>query len=347
MSGNNHALGTKTRALYGKLIDNDQYSALVQTKNRREMLALLASYPAYSDMQVSGSASAVEAELYRIRRDNVNSIFYFAKRDEQEFLEAYQLTEELSELKDYLRVLLFTDHKTLFTFVEHSAHAEELHFSADPDTEVDAYLRTLVDRPYYRVIEPYLGDEIASLRKRNYTLELNLDRWYYDNLFKEMKDLPKSAQKDLKDYIGKKIDLINLQWLYRLKTYHADDAIVQQTVATDGGKQFKPSDLKELMDMNREAFLGWLNTTTYRGLIVDDKKRDYEWDLRSNRWRLQMLKSLFRKPQATIVSAIAYMELTQIEVINLTRILEGLDLKLPAADIRAFLILDGEKGGRI
>lgn len=144
-----------------------------------------------------------------------------------------------------------------------------------------------------------------------------------------------------------KIDLLNLQWLYRVKTFHPEDAFFLQTAMPVGGKQLKPALLKELYKMDRKQFLSWLQNTKYADLVVNEESRDYEWDIRANRKRKRQLELLFRKTRSALVGAALFIELTEFEVVNLIRILEGLHLNLKPETLIEYLIIEDEKGGRM
>lgn len=316
-------------------------SGLIVTKNKA-LETKIQSLLKYTDPSKRKELAVKDLEslVENKGREKLNSLKYYMDDKEKSFFNAYLIHDEIGELRSYLGILMRTDRESLFRFVESSPFKNSLKFSSDKDVLTARYLKTLEDKPYFRILEPYLNLDDSLLNKRELYINLNLEKWYFYNLRKQLKLM--SGEKALKNLISEEIDWFNIKWIYRAKKYRNLDSITITSLTIQGGKVFKGEKLKEL-SKNKADFLIQEVLSSKYGKWLDSSEMDYFLDIAGQRYFLELTRKAMHQRSSPIMKAICYSLILKSELVDLARIAEGKSLGFDWNKISKYLINNKER----
>jgi vacuolar-type H+-ATPase subunit C/Vma6 len=181
----------------------------------------------------------------------------------------------------------------------------------------------------YNLLDPN-SKEILTKYTLKYDVKINieeLNKKYFIDLFDIIQD------ESLKNIIGIQVDLLNVLWIYRLKTYQGvrGNKILNRIIDID----YKLSKADKMLLIENEDIKEVLDKTIYRDLIVN--VNNIEKDIRS--YLFHKYKREFREEQFSITMLICYIELRQIEYKNIINIIEGIRYKIPKQDLYTNIIV--------
>lgn len=216
---------TKIRAMESKLIKPEEYAALAATGTVSEALAYLKRFPAYSDV-FQGSEETqlhrreVESMLTTSLYRDYSKLYRFANLEQRTFMDLYFMHYEIALLKTCLQsaysdTVISLDLKLFQSFFEQHSdlHLAEL----GACTNMDELLNTLKDSRYYATLHAIHESGNATL----FDYETSLDLHYFNYMWKAKDKILKGKEREIiTNAFGSRIDLLNLQWIYRSKKYY-------------------------------------------------------------------------------------------------------------------------------
>ncbi len=328
MGAGKAALQAKVHGLYGKLRFSEPAKYMLK----------------------GGSLADFEMAIREKGRDRCQSLRHFMDKKEKDFFDSYRMEDELQALRIYLGLLLQTDRTDLISFVDLSPYKEVLKLSTDRYIETGKYLKTLEGRPYYRIIEPYTQLKDEDLSKREFYLSVNLEKWYFQNLSRQLKAMPK--EKDLKRFISEEIDWANIQWIYRARRYRELDLLTVSTLTIEGGREFNRDSLKEACRLSPEEVLNIFLDSRYGDSVLGKDPVGF-FDIGRQRYMAQRAKKLIYEKSSPLAKAIAYLILSEAQISDLCRLAEARSLNLADKDLVNYLInidesvsIEGRENGR-
>ncbi len=216
---------TKIRAMQAKLLTNADFESIANLKSVPEAVEYLRGKPAYTKYINQMDTSLfhrgnVEKILIESLYDDYTRIFRFAGVEQKKFLKTYWKRYEVNLINYCLRIV-FNHYDIPFDinyikgiFDRYSQLAvSRLVMSKNVEELVD----NLKGSEYYEPLARVRDSASATL----YDYDLTLELYYYSMMWRGEKRLLKGKERELfiKDY-GLKIDLVNLQWIYRAKKYY-------------------------------------------------------------------------------------------------------------------------------
>ena len=162
----------------------------------------------------------VEKVLYQSLYDDYTRIFRFAGMEQKKFLKVYWKRYEIDLINYCLRIVFNhydkpfdLDYKKEFFDKYSKLSIDKMITSKNIDELVDS----LKDTEYYAPLKKLRDSNAATLFDYN----LALDLYYFSTMWRKQKKILKNKEKELltRDY-GTKIDLLNVQWIYRAKKYY-------------------------------------------------------------------------------------------------------------------------------
>lgn len=95
-----------------------------------------------------------------------------------------------------------------------------------------------------------------------------LNKFYYRDILDETKKLPKKLGNELRDFIGKKIDIFNIEMLFRLKNYFVLNDYEIFNYLIEGGKYLKTDYLKKLSRLKLDQFKEEILNSQYKDFFL-------------------------------------------------------------------------------
>lgn len=216
---------TKIRAMQSKLLTDKDFDDMAGGGSVLEAVEYLKGCPAYSEYIGEMDTSLyhrgnIEKVLYQSLFDDYSRIFRFAGIRQKEFLKQYWKRYEVDLINYCLRIVFNhydvpfdLEYKKRFFDRYSQVSIDRLITSANIDELVD----NLRDTEYYETLNRIRESEEADL----FDFDMALDLYYFSMMWRKERKLLKGAEKEIfvKDF-GTKIDLLNIQWIYRAKKYY-------------------------------------------------------------------------------------------------------------------------------
>lgn len=181
-------INAKVKGMYAKVLKQSDYDELCKQKTIKEALILLKQkLDELQDIGDNARRREIEKQLEKGLANDIQKIYRLLDKKNRQLLTIYLQKQEIQELKEKL-VLLQNDEKT---YSDIQADKQQ--------TAVEKFMLEWIDTPYYPILQKYLEDgkiEELSIFK----LENELDKFYFTNLYEEVK---KRKNQPLQDLIRK------------------------------------------------------------------------------------------------------------------------------------------------
>lgn len=332
---------TKIRAMQAKLLTEKDFENIANLKSVPEAIDYLKEKPAYADyvnrMDISlYHRGNVEKVLYQSLFDDYTRIFRFAGMEQKKFLKIYWKRYEI-DLINYCLRIIFNHYDKPFD-LEYKKEFFDKYSQISIDKLITSRnIVELVDNlrgtEYYAPLQKLRDAEDANL----FDYDLALDLYYFSSMWKKNKRLLKGKELELytRD-CGTKIDLLNIQWIYRAKKYYhmLPPDIYSLTIPIH--YRISVEEFKMLVEApTLEEFERQLGTTYYAKKLVgfEGKKLEHIYK--------ECLKRLYlsdrRKNPYSVATVNTYLFLKEEEIYKLTTALECIRYGLSSRETLGYL----------
>lgn len=338
-----NAILTKLRSMYGSSITSDEYLELLRKRSVGEIAAFLKSKPGY-DRTLS---SVNEGSIHRGRLEHLlhKSIFEKYERlyryDTSPNRGFFGFVIKQFEIDEILRCMLYlgTENPEDFiaeipTFMSKYASFDILSLAS-----VKSYkqlIEVLEHTPYAKILAEH------KIEKDNvdYTAcEISLRNYFYLAELEEIKKFYHGAtEKNLTELIKTSIELQNISIIFRAKLYYKKtDEQIYDMLCQIKNKLSKDKMAQLFECEDEDSFLKVLFSSYYGKYLPKDSYVDIENF--SRRIKYLKDKQFIRFSTSSPVALYAFVDLCNIELFNITNIIEGIRYKVPMADIQRLLIM--------
>lgn len=216
---------TKVRAMSAKLLTNKDYDNISNLGSVPEAIEYLKGKPAYAEYMNRLDVSLyhrgnVEKVLYQSLFDDYSRIYRFAGLKQKKILKLYWKRYEVDLINYCLRIVFNHYDKPFDLEYKKEFFDKYSQISIDKlitSKNIDELVDNLKDTEYYEPLYKLRKSESATL----FDYDLALDLYYFSMLWKKKKRVLKGKEQEqfTREY-GTKIDLLNIQWIYRAKKYY-------------------------------------------------------------------------------------------------------------------------------
>ena len=331
----------KIRAMQAKLLKDGDYEQIASMRSVPEVTEFLKEKPAYEKYLEEMDSTLyhrgnVEKILYQSLFDDYSRIFRFGGPQQKQFLKTYWKRYEVDVINYCLRIV-FNHYQIPFDLDYKKEYFDRYsQISIDAlvaSKNVEELVDNLAGTEYYEPLKKIRELETATLFDYDMALEL----YYFTTLWKRQKRLLKG--KELKLYArdcGTKIDLLNLQWVYRAKKYYhmLPPDIYSLTIPIHYRLSVK--EYKTLVETpSLEEFLRQAENTWYA------RKYDFGDGRTMEQTYKDCLRHLYladrRQNPYSVASIYTYLYLKEEEIDKLTTALECIRYGLPRSETLAYM----------
>lgn len=331
----------KIRAMQAKLLKDGDYEQIASMRSVPEVTEFLKEKPAYEKYLEEMDSTLyhrgnVEKILYQSLFDDYSRIFRFGGPQQKQFLKTYWKRYEVDVINYCLRIV-FNHYQIPFDLdykKEYFDRYSQISIDALVTSKnVEQLVDNLAGTEYYEPLKKIREMETATLFDYDMALEL----YYFITLWKRQKRLLKG--KELKLYArdcGTKIDLLNLQWVYRAKKYYhmLPPDIYSLTIPIHYRLSVK--EYKTLVETpSLEEFLRQAENTWYA------RKYDFGDGRTMEQTYKDCLRQLYladrRQNPYSVASIYTYLYLKEEEIDKLTTALECIRYGLPRSETLAYM----------
>lgn len=263
------SITTKIRAMKRSLFSEEDYKKLIASESIKEAVQFLKQHSGYQSIFSSDDETAlhrmdIEKLLTKTIFINYVKLYRFANLKQRDYLKLHVKKYEVHILKTGLRMVF--DHKKDTTslqmykefFDNYSQLNLELLFSSG---SIQDFVTNLKGTEYYAPLSKLKSIENAKL----FDYEMTLDLAYFNLLWKQKdKILTKESLKMFAQDQGSKVDMLNIQWIYRAKKYYNMSNVDIYTLLIPIRYKLKKKDITELVEIsNMDEFVNKLKNTYY------------------------------------------------------------------------------------
>ncbi len=219
------SLNAKIKAMGSMLFVYEDFVALSKLKTVEELGRRLRELPAYKTAMESLrddelTRNPIERKIVLSLSDDFSRIYSFITDHRiRRFLDAYFLKNEIHIIK-LLLCSVFDERDVAYSLPEANNLLGKKLFIDIPKLEtsktVSEFIENLKGTEFHTVLND-IYDDFSTL----FELEMHLDIYYYMNLWRKKDTYLQGENKETVTHIiGTEMDLMNIMWVYRLKTYY-------------------------------------------------------------------------------------------------------------------------------
>lgn len=334
-------LTTKVRAMQAKLLTWKDFENIANLRSVPEAIEYLKEKPAYEryveQMDVSlYHRGNMEKILYQSLFDDYTRIFRFAGMEQKKFLKLYWKRYEIDLINYCLRIVF--NHYDMPFDIEYKKEFFDKYSQISIDKlitsrNVEELIDNLKETEYYVPLQRLRESEGVTL----FDYDLALDLYYFSEMWRKNRQLLKGKEREMyiRDF-GSKIDLLNIQWIYRAKKYYnmLPPDIYSLTIPIQyrlGVDEFK--NLVEAPTV--EEYEKRLEETYYAKRYADVSEKTLEATYKECLRRLYV--SDRRKNPYSIATVNTYLFLKEEEIYKLTTALECIRYGLSSRETLGYL----------
>lgn len=326
------AINSKISSMHKNMLSEMDYITLVKKESVPEILTELVNM-GFSENIINPSMNQIEAEraLGAFRYAEIEKLLHYLDGDYKNFLNRFLSLKDILEVKRILRYLdLGLSDDTISNEVKEK-------YSINESTTISSFVDSLKPTAFYRVLQSY-KDEKSSL----FYMEMNLDKLYYSEIISAAEKLSKEDREIVKRVIGKKIDLLNITWIYRGIKYYSLLAEELINFCIFGGEDLNFSKLKVLSySESTEDFVEMVMKTKY-AFVFDGENVDLYMDRRINRYLYYVARAEYNKSLG-IGKILGFLFLLDYEVKDLSAIIEASRFNMAPQETLKYLVRSYER----
>ena len=332
-----YAIQTKIISKKGHIIRGLDWEKLLECKTVEQLKSLLLDNKEFNRLledvkNEQINRDKMEVLLGKFKTLETEDLLHYFSGIYKEFIETLLLEGELQDLSLILRKIA-RDEKLdgIEERFVHSPKHETLPFEKLMSSKnVAQFTENLKGTPYYSGLKNLTKEDAIS---REFHIEMKLYVELYRNLIESAKKLDKDDAEAALDIIGLKIDLLNVQWIYRALNYYKISSEEILIYSLLGGKSIDYKKLKKLCySKTLEEFFKLVKS--YLKLDIFDNMDVLGIDLSVNAYLYEYLK---KKKFHNIGAAVSYIYLIGIIVNDFTTIVEGIQYKVPKEKLIEYL----------
>ena len=334
---------TKVRAMESHLLKPEQFREMAELEDVRSAADYLKGQPAYAEVfdgldDTKLHRGYMEQILTQSEYRDFTKLYRFSGLKQRRFLDLYFKHYEVEVIKKLLRHMLGGREG------EADLSMFQAFFEKHSDLDLEALCRAKNFAEFTEALEGTVyGDLLRQMQESGQTglfdCELRLDLFYFQSLWKmRSKILSKTERKILDACFGSRLDLLNIQWIFRARNFYRLSPAEIYALLIPVHYRLRADKVKQLVEAEDNAkFFAVLKETPYGKLEESQAGQTPDIQLLSN----QMLNQIYGKtghryPHSPAVLD-SYLYLKEQEMRKIVTALEGIRYGLPAAEIMGLL----------
>lgn len=318
-------------------LSSKEYEAMSRLSSVSEVAAFLKNNTRYAAVLRQTDTdtihrSTLESLLKGQLQYDLKALLSFSSPSAKFFLNIFDIKEEISNLKIFIRYL-FTEsidsykRENIFTFKTFSGLKNVNNFNE--------LAENLAGTPYYKVFKPFIN---FPEKQNLFEIETALDAFYNRICRKYIKKyLSENEAKAALYSFGIRTDLDTIMFIIRAKKYYGFSPKKIYPYITARPCRLTEKDIKALVSAkNENEITAILKSTPYKNIFSEDL-RFFEGNV--HKYILKTHRNLYRKNPYSIEAILSYLSFKEIEIKNITAVIEGIRYGLTPENIRKHLIL--------
>ena len=335
-----HAINTKLHTRKRALLALDDWLKVLDYTAVTQLTDFLKNRYGYSSHLAQSRIedihrSDLEMILHRYIVVEIERILHYFSGSYKAFFKILLMKYDIYDLQLVLRELAREENLLgIDTRFVHSQQYSELNYEKILASQsIGQLIESLKGTPYYETLKTTTEEDA---KKREFHMEMKLYMLYYKLLMEKAKKLRKVDQEVVKKLIGKKIDLLNIQWIYRATKYY-DISREEILIYSLSGGNISFSRLKKLIySKSIEDFKAMCNKYLHYPLFGE---QDDDALLVRNLDEIlyKLIKGI--QNEKSIAPPLEYIYGLEIEINDLIAVTEGIRYGLPKEQLQKYLVV--------
>ncbi len=324
----------------GKMLKEDDYEQLLLRHSVGEVAMYLKNNTYYSNAlqglhEGNVHRGQVENLLYQsIIQEALKISRYLKGNDKCVFRYIYR-RQEIEDLKKMLRTLQMGGNleqmdKSLFFINKYSVINFDKLLQAK---DIESFVNGLEGTNFYPILKPLI---ISNQRIDLFVAEMSLDMYYYEKLLAQLDLVSGTDKKIAMNMVGLEADLKNIMWVYRGKHYYNISKEILYRYHIHYRYKLTKEDLKKLINANDvDEIIEILKKTPYNDVLSPD---EHYWEKEFYEYILDVHDKNINMYPFSIAPIMGFMFVKEVEIMNITSIIEGIRYLVDPNKIKKFLI---------
>lgn len=335
---------TKVRSMESRLITDEQFREMAALETVADAMEYLKRQPDYADVfsnleETELHRSAIEQRLTLSQYEDFAKLYQFANLTQRKFLDLYFMHYEITLLKKCLRNVL--DHRNpdldLSVFQEFfDRHSKLDLMKLASSADLFEFISNLDGSPYYDLLSHMDDVEKPTL----FDYEVHLDLLYFKTVWKiRGKYLSREEQKLLTRCFGSKLDLLNIQWIYRSKKYYKLAPADIYALVIPSNYRLKSDEIVKLVETGTlEEFQTVLQNTFYGKMKLGEMAEQLSLEDLYERILNQIYNSTSRNNPYSIAILNSYLYFKELEIQKIITTIESIRYGVDPAEIISYVV---------
>lgn len=328
-------IAAKIKAMESHIYKADDYVKIANYESVPEFITLLKNNPAYEKIfsgyeENSLHRGQIEHMLMNSYFQDYSRIYSFSNEEQRKALAFPLMRLEINILKSCLLHVFNHEYKFQASSCDEelSKHMKINIEQLSNSNSIDEFINFLKDSEYYNLFKAVQNKKESNL----FDYQIQLDIHYFKKIWK-LKDkfLSGINLQSFEEIIGKKIDLLNILWIYRSKKYYNIDASKIYSCIIPITYKLNKKELASLIETGSiEELLTALSHTYYSNVFGSIDFTSFEQLYRTLLNKIYKIN--MRKYPNSMAPVDYYLYLKEMEIDKLTTVLECLRYKLEPTD---------------
>lgn len=345
MSVEYSAISAKLKAMRSRFLTTEDYERLLAEKSVKDICAYLKTTDGYGEVLSSIDERDVhrgqmEILLEREIVDEYIRLYNFMDNSKRAVMKFWFMRREVEFLKREIRHIYTHEERSedeinqgkfdAFFKTHTKINGEVMHNASSLGDCITACKAT----PYARVLE-----RAESVGADLFSMSMMLDMYYYKSIWHTAAEMLDKKQFTLfKKLIGTKIDMLNLMWIYRGKKYFKFSNEIIFTYLLPVRYRLSEEITKQLVNTpNEDLFVETVGSLTRYGDLFEDCDKGKFPESNYRYIYNKLSKSIFTSYPDSMVAVYAYLNLREVEINNITTVIEGIRYNLNPDFIRTHI----------
>lgn len=339
------AIATKIKAMTKKLFNQEDYGQLMVRTSVGEALSYIKKKnESYENLfhdfnEVNAHRGEIEALLTYSLYEDFSKLYRFANLSQRKFMDLYFMHYEISILKTCMRRAYSgsdttLDLKIFRDFFEKHSDLDIMKLSSSES--MHEFLQAISNTKFYPTLNRISNTPSPTL----FDYEMSLDLFYFSYIWRiKNKVLSGKELKIITKNFGHKIDLLNMQWIYRAKKYYNLTPAEIYAFIIPVNYKIKKNVLSAMVESaTLEDMQVVMNNTFYVRKFGDEILDSHSIEV----IYIQLLEAIYhassRKNPYSVASINTYLYLKEHEIHRITSIIEGIRYGLSPQEIASYTI---------
>ncbi|WP_069997116.1 V-type ATPase subunit [Cellulosilyticum sp. I15G10I2] len=334
------AINTKIHARKKSLLSNKEWQKTVEFKSVVQVIDFLKKRPGYkrllNDYKIEDvHRTELEVVLDRYIVSEIENMLHYFSGSYKVFFKTFLMEYEINDLQLLLRSISRNENMQGIEhfFVHSQKYGLTIYDKLITCKNVIQFIEALKGTIYYDTLKTMAEEDIA---KREFHMEMKLYILFYKQLMEVAEQLAPKDKKIAKKIIGTKIDLINIQWIYRATKYYdisPEEILIYSLPFGDkvNYQRLKILSYTKNLDEYKKLVQRYISSSLFQE--ESDAFLEHTIDRQLYHYIMRM-----NTREENISLSLAYIYTLYIEVQDLVALTEGIRYTLPQDELKKYLV---------